>query len=130
MFTSYLESSPKNAHWYSPLLCWLSRVFIILFSSSHKVIQRAKSANNSLVRAVFDDNLAYTFAEHNFIRLKLPKNYFLLVMRKRKCFKTLSFIIININSDIGHGTSSIDSIYCLFQLCCIPYVVCFNNNNK
>ena len=64
----------------------VSRVFIILFSRSHKFIQCAKSANKSLVRAVFDDNLAYTFAGHNFIRFELPKNYFLLVMKNTQMF--------------------------------------------
>ena len=42
-------------------------IYNTVFSRSHNFIQRARRSNNSLVKAVFNDILAYTFAGHNIL---------------------------------------------------------------
>ena len=85
------------------------RVLNTVFSRSHKLIQRAKRSNNSLVRTVFDDNLAFTFAGHNIFYGSSYKK--LYSSDDQECANVLrSFILSSITSDIVHGSSSIDSM--------------------
>ena len=100
--------SHNNAHWYSPLLCWLPEYFTIniVLSRSHKFIQRAK---NSLVRVVFI-SLYLCWAQYHiydqsmtkFYTIRTTKKHILLVMRNVQ----QSFLLSNVNCDIGHGTTS------------------------
>ena len=84
-------------------------IYNTVFSRSHNFIQRAGRSNNSLVKAVFNDNLAYTFAGHNiFFGSSYRKNY---SSDDQKCAGVLrSFILSSIDSDIVHGSSPIDSM--------------------
>ena len=85
-------------------------LYPIIFSRSHNFIQRAGSSNNSLVKAVFnDDILAYTFAGHNILfGSSYKKNY---SSDDQECAGVLrSFILSSIDSDVVHGSSPIDSM--------------------
>ena len=81
----------------------------MVFSRSHNFIQRAGRSDNSLVKAVFNDILAYTFAGHNiFFGSSYRKNY---SSDDQECAGVLrSFILSSIDSDVVHGSSPIDSM--------------------
>ena len=87
-------------------------IYNTVFSRSHKFTQRAKRSNNSLVKTVFDDNLAYTFADTIFSSVQVIKKNIPQMIKKQECANVLrSFILSSINSDIvHHGSSSIDSM--------------------
>ena len=61
------------------------------------------------MKTVFDDNLAFTFAGHNILYGSSYKK--LYSSDDQECANVLrSFILSSINSDIVHGSSSIDSM--------------------
>ena len=72
--------SHNNAHWYSPLLCWLPEYFTIniVLSRSHKFIQRAK---NSLVRVVFI-SLYLCWAQYHIYDQSMTKFYTIRTTKK------------------------------------------------
>ena len=84
-------------------------IYNTVFSRSHNFIQRAGRSNNSLVKAVFNDILAYTFAGHNIlIGSRYKKNY---SSDDQECAGVLrSFILSSIDSDVVYGSSPIDSM--------------------
>ena len=104
-------------------------IYNTVYSRSHNFIQRAGRSNNYLVKAVFNDILAYNFAGHNILFGSSYKKKY--SSDDQACAGVLrSFILSSIDSDVVHGSSPIDSMLRtiatdLIYFNSAPYVVCF-----
>ena len=81
----------------------------MVYSRSCKFINCAKCSSNGLVRSVFHESLAYTFAGHNSLfGCNYLKSYF---AEDEKCAEVLrAFLTSNIVCDVRNGSSSIDTM--------------------
>ena len=84
-------------------------IYNMVYSRSCKFIDRAKCSSNGLVRSVFHESLAYTFAGHNSLfGCNYLKSYF---AEDEKCAEVLrAFLTSNIVCDVRNGSSSIDTM--------------------